>query len=203
MTHLRMTLLALFVLSCTGVSLASPGPMAQARSTVDSVMEILRNRQGDALTQRRQLSSAIRDRFEFSAMAQRILAVNWRKASSEQRQRFTALLSELLERSYLERIEAYTDEKVEFVKEKVEGDRAQIDTLIVTRSVDIPVTYRMLQQDGEWKVYDVVIESVSFVSNYRSSYRQIVKSQGLDGLLALMQQKLDQLKQSDGSRQKP
>lgn len=198
----RCWLLAVgLILLAAGGALAVPGPMAQARATVDEVMTILRESALEKAARREKLSSTIRARFDFNEMSQRILAVNWKNASAEQRARFVKTFSDLLERNYIGRIEAYTDQKIDFVKERVQGNRASVDTVIMTQSAEIPISYRMVQQGSEWMVYDVVIESVSFVNNYRSSYGEILKKEGFDGLLARMSEKLAQLEQGGDSSQ--
>lgn len=182
-------------------ALASPGPMDQARTTVDEVMAILKEPALEKAVRREKLSTAIRARFDFGEMSQRILAVNWKTASAEQREQFIKTFSDLLERNYIGRIEAYTDEKIDFVKERIQGNRAAVDTLIITKNTEIPISYRMVEENGQWMVYDVVIESVSFVNNYRSSYGEILKKDGFDGLLAQMSKKLAQLEQGGDASQ--
>ncbi len=195
MTKVRTIILTLFFLACAGGSLASSGPMAQAQATIDKVLEILKTADLESDARREMLSQELGERFDFRAMSQRVLAVNWKKASQQEREKFTVLFSELLKRNYLGHIEAYTDEKVEFVKERIKKNKASIDTLIITKSAEIPVSYRMAQTGEDWKVYDVVIEKVSFVNNYRSTYGQIIKKGGFGGLLAKMEEKLQQLKE--------
>ncbi len=188
-------LIAVILLASTAVA-ATPGPLDQARATVDAVMAILQETHLEKQERRERLSATIRARFDFTEMSQRILALNWKNASDLQRERFVGLFSDLLERNYIGRIESYSDEKIDFVKERVQGNRAAVDTLIVTKSVEIPISYRMVQKGPEWMVYDVVIESVSFVNNYRSSYGEILKKDGFEGLLARMTEKLAELEQN-------
>ncbi len=174
---------------------SAPGPMEKIKHTVAEVMTILKNPDLDQETKRGKLSTTIRSAFNFRSMSQRILARNWKKASPQERDQFIELLSELLERNYIGNIEGYTNEKVEFIKESFKKKNAKIDTLILTKSKEIPVSYRMILNNEEWKVYDIVIESVSFVNNYRNSYGQIIKRKGIAGLLTKMEEKLAQLQQ--------
>ena len=175
---------------------AAPGPMAQAKQTVDAVMAILQTPDLDPQVRRQQLSTTIRGSFDFNSMAQRILAQNWRQASAEERERFTLLLAELLENSYIGNLENYSNEKVEFIRERIKKRVAAIDTLILTASKEIPVSYRMVQNGDRWQVYDVIVEKVSFVNTYRSSYGEIVKKEGVGGLLERMEEKLVDLRQA-------
>ncbi len=188
-------LFALFTLLLTNLSWAATGPMEKVKLTVGEVIEIIKTSTLDEEQKREKLSAAIRSSFDFPSMSQRILARNWKKTSPQEREHFIRLLSELMERNYLGNIENYTDEKVEFTKERIKKNKAAIDTLIITKNKEIPVSYRMLQKGEEWRVYDVVIESVSFVNNYRNSYGQVIKKQGVAGLLAKMEEKLAQLRQ--------
>ena len=135
----------------------------------------------------------IAERFDFRAMSQRTVATNWRKASKEEQQQFVELFSQLIQNTYIGRVEAYTDEGVTYPGEKVTNNRAVVDTLIITSSAEIPVTYKLYLKDDRWLVYDVNIEGVSLISNYRNSYHEIVKRDGFAGLLGQMEEKIKEL----------
>ena len=190
-------LLKLFVmavaLSFTHAALAASSPTEDVRSSVDAILVILQNSELDVQQKRAEISKIINKRFDFRAMSQRTLATNWKKTSDEEKKQFTALFSQLIESSYVGKIEAYTNEKVEYPGEKVKGKKAVVETLILTSSADIPVNYRLYQKGDQWLVYDVIIEGVSLISNYRSSYQEIMKDEGFDGLLNKMQAKIDEL----------
>jgi phospholipid transport system substrate-binding protein len=169
-------------------------PRAEVRATVDQVIETLKDETlGDA-ARREKLTSIIRPRFDLRTMSQWVLGVNWRRATETQKRRFIDLFSELLESTYVSKIENYTDERVVYGEERIEDERAVVETRIVTQSTEIPIIYRMIRKDGEWKVYDVVIENVSLVRNYRSTYDQIAREQGIDRLLERMEKKLAELR---------
>ena len=188
-----LTLMAGFMLAFTMTSHAGSTPTDDVRTSVDAMLEILKNEQLDKEGKRAQMSTVINERFDFRAMSQRTLATNWKKTSDEEKKQFVALFSQLIESSYVGKIEAYTDEKVEYPGEKVKGRKAVVETLIITSSADVPVNYKVYQKGDQWLVYDVVIEGVSLISNYRSSYQEIMKKEGFDGLLAKMQAKIDEL----------
>ena len=175
---------------------ASSGPKAQVEETVEAVIALLKDKALEREVRRDKIRKLIYDRFDFQLMSQRTLSTNWKKASAEQKDRFIQLFSQLLEWSYISRIEAYTNEKVEYVGEKIKKNRAQVNTVILSAGTEIPVNYRLINKDNEWLVYDVIIEEISLISNYRSSYRTIAKKDGIDGLLAQMEQKIDELKAS-------
>jgi len=126
-------------------------------------------------------------------MAQRTLATNWRKASPAQRDAFVDRFTKLLEETYLARIDTYHDETVLYDAERIQRDRALVKTHIHTASVDIPIDYRLHQVDGQWRVYDVVIEAVSLIRNYRTTFREIAHKRGIDGLLKEMDAKIREL----------
>lgn len=181
---------------CASAAVLAQGSSAQdqIKETVDQILATLSDKAVDSTARRSKISRLIRDRFDFRTMAQMTLATNWKKATEVQRSRFIELFSQILEETYMGRIEAYTDEKVNFVAEKVKGDKAMVDTRIVTKTVEIPIDYKLVLQENTWQVYDVVIEEVSLVRSYRSNYADIVEKEGMDGLLVKMQEKLTQIR---------
>jgi phospholipid transport system substrate-binding protein len=186
--------IVLLLIPLTGLAEVASTPTEQVKETVDAVIALLKDKSLDRDTRRNKIRALIDDSFDFQLMSQRALSTNWKKATPDQQQRFVDLFSRLLEWTYIGRIEAYTDEKVRYVDEKHKKGRAQVDTLILSGSTEIPVNYRVHKVGERWRVYDVVIEEVSLIRNYRSSYREIVKQQGIDGLLAQMENKLKDLK---------
>ena len=188
-----LTLMTGLTLAFTVMSHAGNTPTDDVRTSVEAILEILKDEQLDKEGKRAQISTVINKRFDFRAMSQRTLATNWKKVTVEEKQQFVALFSQLIENSYVGKVEAYTDEKVDFTGEKVKGRKAVVETLIITSSADIPINYKVYQKGGQWLVYDVIIEGVSLIRNYRSSYQEIMKKEGFDGLLAKMQAKIDEL----------
>jgi len=191
-----LKLLPLFLLMLTLVApmaLATPSPMAEVQTTVDQVITVLRNKSLAGAERRAVLSKLIRARFDFTIMSQRTLGQYWKQASAEEQARFVSLFSDLLEASYIGRIEAYSNETVSYLGERVEGDRAAVDTRIHNGTVDLPISYRMVLEEGGWFVYDVVIEDVSLIRNYRNSYGEIVRKEGFAGLFTRMEEKIREL----------
>jgi phospholipid transport system substrate-binding protein len=187
-------LLAGIILTATTITSADASPTEAIRGSVDSILTLLQNKGLDQATRRKEMRKVISERFDFRAMSQRTLATNWKKASKEQQQEFVQLFAQLIENTYIGRVEAYTDEKVDYPGEKVKGKKAVVETLILTASADIPINYKVYQKkNGEWWVYDVIIEGISLISNYRSSYQEIVKKEGFDGLIAKMKNKIKEL----------
>ena len=173
---------------------AETSPSQIVEESVNEILDLLRDQTLDQTDRRAKIRATIKTRFDFEAMSQRTLATNWRKATEQEREQFIDLFSQLIENTYIGKIEAYTDEKIEYPGEKIKGSKAIVETLIIAASADIPVDYRLYKKGDTWLVYDVIIEGVSLVSNYRSSYQEIVKKEGFNGLLAKMQEKLDELR---------
>jgi phospholipid transport system substrate-binding protein len=189
-----MFILMFAVFGWVNPAMAVPSPTAQLRVTLDKIVEVLRNKElsQDAILD--QVNVMVRDKFDFEAMSQRTLGIHWRNASPKQRARFIELFSQLLEDTYRIRIRNYTyqNERVEYVGERVQGTRGQVDTIVVANK-DIPVSYRVRLKGKEWLVYDVIVEEVSLVNNYRSSYNEIVRKEGFDGLLTRLEEKIREL----------
>jgi phospholipid transport system substrate-binding protein len=176
------------------LALAVPSPREQVKQTVDQVLEVLRNKAISGQPRRETLSRLIRARFNFTIMSQRTLGKSWKEADAQQQARFITLFSDLLEASYISRIEAYSNETVSYLGERVEGELAEVDTSIHSGNIDIPISYRLVLENGSWFVYDVIIEEVSLIRNYRNSYGEIVRKEGYSGLFARMEEKLRELR---------
>jgi phospholipid transport system substrate-binding protein len=188
-----MPILFGLMLTLASMAFAASSATESVRTSVDAILGILKDAGLDKPAKRDKIRGVIAERFDFRAMSQRTLATNWRKASKEEQQQFIELFSELIQNTYIGRVEAYTNEEVKYPGEKVTDDRAVVDTLIVTSSKEIPVTYRLYLKGDRWLVYDVNIEGVSLISNYRNSYQEIVKREGFTGLLAKMEEKVKEL----------
>ncbi len=185
--------LFLIVALMFSLSVYGETPTEAVSTMVGSVLGILGEKELSADARKAQIRAEISTAFDFRAMSQSVLSVNWKKASKEQQSQFVGLFSQLLEDIYIGRIQNYTDEKVEYSKETVKKTRAVVETKIVTSSVNIPVDYKLRFKKETWLVYDVVVENVSLVRNYRESYQSIVKKSGMDGLLKLLEEKIQQL----------
>jgi phospholipid transport system substrate-binding protein len=181
------------MMTLASMAFAAGNATESVRISVDAIIGILKDAGLDKPAKRDKIRVVIAERFDFRAMSQRTLATNWKKASKEEQQRFIELFAELIQNTYIGRVEAYTNEEVKYPGEKVTDDRAVVDTLIVTSSKEIPVTYRLYLKGDRWLVYDVNIEGVSLISNYRNSYQEIVKREGFTGLLAKMEDKVKEL----------
>jgi phospholipid transport system substrate-binding protein len=131
--------------------------------------------------------------FDFTELSRFTLGAGWRRFDPQQRKRFVDLYRELLESVYMSRLLEYKDQKVIFKREvNLSDTRREVQTAIVTDNGDIPMNYRMIQKDGVWKVYDVIIENVSLAGNYRSQFRSILSQDTPDQLLSILSKKINQ-----------
>jgi phospholipid transport system substrate-binding protein len=174
-------------------------PLEKVRQTVDEVLRILDDQalRAPERTQERRskLRQAVFQRFGFEEMAQRALGPHWRSLKPEQRREFVTLFSDLLERSYVGKIEGYgKGNKIVYVKETVDKDGyAAVQTQIVnSQNEAYDVEYRLLQRDKGWQVYDVVIEGVSLVNNYRTQFNKIILQESYDALVKKLKLKREQ-----------
>ncbi len=133
------------------------------------------------------------ERFDFEDMAKRSLALHWKDRTPAERKEFVPLYTDLLERAYIKKIESYTDEDVVYVGETIEGEYAVVKTKITTkRNVEIPTDYKLLKKDAKWEVYDVIIEGISLVNNYRSQFNKIIRTQSYTELVKRLQNKQEE-----------
>jgi phospholipid transport system substrate-binding protein len=181
------------LMTLAGAAVAVDNATESVRTSVDAIIAILKDAALDKPAKREKIRVVIAERFDFRAMSQSTLATNWKKASQEEQRQFVALFAELIQNTYIGRVEAYTNETVKYPGEKITKDRAVVETLIMTSNAEIPVTYKLYLKDARWLVYDVNIEGVSLISNYRNSYQEIVKKEGFSGLLAKMEEKVREL----------
>ena len=182
-------LLLLLVTSAWGVL----EPQQQIEEMVNSVLTVLRQPDLPEAEKKAQVSGLVQKHLNIASMAQRTLGQNWSNATEEQRQKFTELFVKVLEGTYLNRINDYSNGTVEYLKQRVKDDKAIIDTKFVNNDLQIPVQYKMVLVNGGWEIFDVVIEGVSLIRNYHSSYGEIIRTNGYDGLFALMEKKISDM----------
>jgi phospholipid transport system substrate-binding protein len=172
------------------VSFAAPAPAPReaVQRTVDNVLATLRDpRFKSAVERRRQLQAQIEERFDFAEMARRSLGRHWQSRTPAERKEFVEAFRDVLINSYLSTIESYRGEKLRYVRERVENGYAEVDTLIVDeRGQEYSVNYRLHRAGDQWKIYDVVIEGVSLVSNYRSQFDRLIRRDSFEELLKRM-----------------
>ncbi|CAN2039856.1 phospholipid transport system substrate-binding protein [Candidatus Magnetomoraceae bacterium gMMP-15] len=172
-------------------------PMDVIKDAVSKIINILHdpiyNDSADHDDQKKRVWSVINEVFNFSEMAKRTLGKGWKKLNIKQRDEFTDLFAILLAKTYLARVETYSNEKVIYISEKMVGsNKAAVKTKVTSASLDIPINYKMLNKNG-WKIYDVNIEGVSLVRNYRSQFRSILMKEGFNGLIEKLKKKTEDM----------
>ncbi len=188
----RLFISIFLVLICFSFVFAAPQvqPQVQVKAMVDSILGVLQQEELTPLEKKEQVSGMVQEFLDINSMSRRTLGVHWQTATLEQRQQFSALFVQILEGTYLNRIGDYSGGTVEYLKQRVKGNKAIVDTVIIAKELEIPVQYKMIYVDDTWQVFDLVIEGVSLVRNYHSSYGEIIRRNGYDGLLRLMEEKV-------------
>jgi phospholipid transport system substrate-binding protein len=187
--------LAVAVLVFAPASAALAGePTEQLRRQVDAVLKTLQSPelQKESKTDERRVAirKIAEQIFDFEETAKRSLGRHWQSRTPAERQEFVRLFSDLLEHSYIAKIDQYHGEKIAYTGEQLEGDQATVKTRIATpKGAEIPIDYRMHHANGRWLVYDVVIEGVSLVGNYRTQFNKIIQSSSWDDLVQKLRSK--------------
>ncbi len=197
LVELMSVALVALLMSATPVNAAST-PTDTVKLAIDQVIAEL---QGHSLGREQRWASIgriINDRFDFRSMSQSVLATSWQEATTEEKRQFVEYFSQYLEDTYRTKIESYSDQRVEYLAEQVRKDRATVDTAVVTTDKRIPISYRLKLTKGHWVAYDVVIEGISLVNNYRSTFSAIVKAGGMDGLLTDLERRISDYKAKHG-----
>ena len=180
-------LAASFVLGVVSGALAGP-PSDQLKTGIDKVVHVLADPSLKGTAKARERRDTLREitdpLFDWSEMARRALGRHWQPRTEAERQEFVRLFHDLLERSYLSTLERYNGERVTYGAESVEGDQATIRTQVLNKEgQQLPVDYRMVRRGDRWLVYDVLIEGVSLVANYRAQFDQIIRTGSYEKLV--------------------
>ena len=175
-------------------------PTEQLRSAVDRVIKTLDDpamkAEGKAGERRQAVRKIANEIFAWDETAKRALARHWQARTEAQRQEFVKLFGDLLERSYIARIENYGGEKITYLSDSIDDETAMVRTKIVTKQgSEVPVDYRMLRRGDRWLVYDVVIEGVSLVSNYRTQFNKIIQTSSYEELVKKMKSKQEEFQE--------
>jgi phospholipid transport system substrate-binding protein len=195
-------------LGAVAVAPASAGvPTDQLRGAVDRVLKTLDDPslkgQGRLADRRAAVRKIANEIFDFAEIAKRSLARHWQPLSEAQRNEFVGLFADLLERSYISKIETYGGEKIQYTGERMDGDYATVSTKIVTKNgTEVPVDYRMVKRADHWLVYDVSIEGVSLVSSYRTQFNKIIQTSSYNELITKLRTKQDELMAEDKAQKK-
>lgn len=179
-----------FVLGAAPVQAATP--LETVRAEVNKVLEVLRNKTLKEEVKREKLRVIYNEMFDQEELSKWCLGRNWNKLSEAQRKEFLPLFQQVLEKTYGDRILAYSDEKIVFDKEvPITSNRVEVQTRAVTKSKEIPMHYRVFKdKSGAWRCYDIVVENVSLVMNYRSQFNEILAKNSPDELINILRKKV-------------
>lgn len=171
-------------------------PMDQLKETVTKVMNILNSKDYKNPSTKKhmegELKKIIYDRFDFREAARLSLGPHWNERTKKEQDEFVALFAELLERSYLKKLDRFADKEIKFVEEEIEGGKATVITKIKMEKEDAKVTYRMHKVKGKWLVYDVVFENIGLVKLYRTRFNNIIKKSSYRELVQKMKAKMEE-----------
>lgn len=181
------------VISFPALSRAA-GPTDQVRATVDKVLVMVKNPNLESPAQKKdiqaRLAEVIYPRFDFAEMAKRSLGPHWGRRTSEEQREFVKLFAELLGTSYADRIEAYSSQNVVYTREVEDKDYAEVDTTIVSDKLEkVSINYKLHSVDKEWRAYDLVIEDISIINNYRSQFNRVIAHSSFDELVRMLKEK--------------
>ncbi len=187
-----MTVMALFVFPLH-VSAGTPQQIIEAQ--VNKVLDVLREPTSEGESGKKakeeKIWSIFDSIFDYTELSKRTLSRNWKKLNGDQQKEFEELFRKLLGNVYMDRILAYKDEKVAFERETMlSEDKAEVQTKILTSTKEIPMNYRMIANNDQWKVYDVIIEGVSMIKNYRSQFNDILAKKPPEELLKILRKKV-------------
>lgn len=176
-----------------GATLQGAPPTAVVRATLDTVFHILDDQQlkgpGQLSHRRRLLEEVIGERFDYEEMSKRTLAAHWKPLTQSERQEFVQLFKTFLSDQYAARIEGYAGERVVYLSERTIDGYAEVRTRLVSDKLDFPMDYRMTNKDGTWYAYDVIVDGVSLVMNYRSQFTKIIAESSFQELLRRLRER--------------
>jgi len=174
------------------------------KATIDQVISVVTDPQyqNDRQTRRAKMKGIIFPKFNFLEMGKRSLgSKRWKERSPEERKIFIDVFGKLLENSYANKLESYHDEKINYVDEIVKGKYAMVKTEVIRKNGTVNVDYKLIRGGGEWRVYDIVVEGVSMIKNYRSQFARIIHQDSFDTLMEKLNAKVDKLEDGQDGNQ--
>lgn len=193
MTRKLLLLFTIVALCACAAAGAVDSPTAQLKPTLKSLTDLLGDEslKGDANrdVRRAKIMEAIKVGFDFQEMSRRILGKTWNEITAAEQERFTALMIKLLENIYVGKLESYSGQQIDFLDERVKDSRAQVSTTIDNQGIKVPVHYILNLTDSRWMVYDINIEGVSLVNNYREQFKAILRKDKFAGLIKVIEEK--------------
>jgi len=195
---IRTVVLGLALHLVAGATVAWAGPPTEnIKHVIERALDVLQNPAYRGEERRQMVKRIVDPYFDYREMAKRSLGPTWSKLSGGQQAEFVHLFAQLLEASYSDKIEKYAQRvKIDYTGEVLEGEYAEVRTVVVKTNDRIPLNYRLINESGGWKVYDVVIEGVSLVSNYQSQFRRIIHESSYAELVRRLKTKVSELERT-------
>ncbi len=196
--HVLSGIGVVLVLAVGVAPMAGGTATAAIKTTIKQMFVILNDEElktpGRAEERHQQLEKVIGNRIAYDEMAKRSLGPQWAQLNEEERQEFVRLYAQLLRDTYSSRFDRYTDEKVEFLQETLQGDYAEVRTRLTSSKFTLDVDYRMLQRAGDWRVYDIVVDGISLVHSYREQFTKIIRTYSYEELVTKLREKTGEIK---------
>ena len=192
MTSVLSLIFAIALAAQPACAQATKGALETVKQTIDQVIKVNAQFPGEANTaqRRKNLREVIQPRFNFAEMAKRSLGTHWNEVTQQERDEFVSVFSDLLAQTYLNRIETVNDQMVKITGENLDLPRAVVKTTVENKGEKFPIDYKLIDTDGDWKVYDVVIENIGLVANYRNEFAGIIRKDGFAGLIQKLKDKV-------------
>ena len=188
-----------WLLCLGGVSPAMAGQATESvRVTIDEVLKILNDKElktpAKQEDRRQRLEKVVAARFDYSEMSRRSLGAQWNQLSEKEKQEFVDLFRTLLTNTYADRVETYSGEGVQYLNERTEKEYAEVRTKVLSGKTEIPMDYRLMNKSNDWHVYDVVVDGVSLVNNYRGQFSKILHTSSYSDLVDQLRKKSEKIK---------
>jgi len=188
---------AVVLATWTAAASVSAGvPTEQIRSTVDRAILVLKDPRlkpaAKTKERRAQLKQILFGRFDFTEMAKRALGTNWRRRTPKEQEEFVQLFSELLERAYADIIESYSEEKIIYIGERLDGGYADVASkVLASNGAEYSLNYKAHYVNSEWRVYDVIAENISVINNFRSQFNRVIAKSSYEELVRRLREKAE------------
>ena len=191
--YLYMLGLCLFIAVCLPSVLIAASPTEELKPKLNQVMSVITDASlagEDRKKERRaKIMAIVKQGFDFTEMSKRVLGKPWNDIDQQQRDHFQRLFTNLLENAYIGKLEGYSGQEIVFTDERVKGKKAVVSTTIEHQGATLPMHYIMIDQAEGWMVYDINIEGVSLVQNYREQFKHILRKEKFEGLVKLLEEK--------------
>lgn len=187
-----------FVLPFSGWAEPKVSPMDQVKSEIDQCLTILKNPKLKPRQKSQEILGVVDKSVDWHEVAKRVLGIRWRRITPEQREKFTELFKEFVKANYADKFEKYSGEKIEYGKQEIDWPYSRVFIKVHTKAQEKPISMecRLIDREGKWMVYDILIEGVSMVNNYRVQINNILVNSSFDKMLETLRKKVEKIKKN-------